>query len=147
MNPVLLIPLGLGAAAVIQATLNQQIAGSWGLARAAMLNVSIAFACALTMWLYCMAAGLKGELLRGSLEAAAFRAWWVLPGVFGFAIVVGLPWAVAKVGALPTFVSLVAAQMVTSALWDRYVSGVPLNLSRVLGAVLAVASVFLAGRR
>ncbi len=147
MNPVLLIPLCLGAAAVFQATLNQQIAGRWGLASAAMLNVSMAFACALVMWLYCVMNGIRGDMLRASFEPAAFRAWWVLPGVFGFGIVVGLPWAVAKVGALPTFVSLVAAQMVTSALWDRYVSGVPLNFSRVLGAVLAVASVFLAGRR
>jgi transporter family-2 protein len=147
MNLVILLPLGIGAAAVLQATINRQIAGQWGLAPAALLNTSIALLCAIGLLGYCVAAGPRGGLLRVAFEPASFRAWWLLPGLFGFAIVVGLPWAVGKAGALPTFVSMVAAQMLTSALWDRYALGVAWEPSRVLGAVLAIASVWLVGRQ
>ena len=147
MNLVILIPLCLGAGAVAQAAMNRLIAERSGLALAAILNTSVAVACSLGLLTYCLASAQRTGLLRVSFDAASFRAWWLLPGLFGFSIVVGLPWAVSKAGALPTFVSLVAAQMVTSALWDRVAYGVPLNASRTVGAVLAVASVLLVGRR
>ena len=149
MKPFILIPVCLGMAAVVQATLNRQVAERWGLAPAALVNTLVATVCTLAFLAYCSlsGSGAREGMLRVAFDAASFRAWWLLPGLFGFAIVVGLPWAVGKAGALPTFVSLVAAQVVASVLWDRFVDGVPLSASRVLGAVLAVASVLLAGRR
>lgn len=147
MKLVMLIPVCLGAAAVVQAALNRQIADRWGLAPATMLNTVIATTCTIVMLAYFMASAPRTDIFRVSFAASDFRLWWLLPGFFGFAIVVGLPWAIGKAGALPTFVSLVAAQMVTSAIWDRVVSGIPLNASRALGAALAVASVLLVARR
>jgi transporter family-2 protein len=147
MNLVILIPVCLGAGAVAQAAMNRQIAERWGLAPAAILNTSVAIACSLGLLAYCLASAARVGLLRVSFDVASFRAWWLLPGLFGFGIVVGLPWAVGKAGALPTFVSLVAAQMVTSALWDRFVYEIPLNASRAVGAALAVASVLLVSNR
>jgi bacterial/archaeal transporter family-2 protein len=146
MNLAILLPLCIGAAAVLQATMNRRIAESWGLAPTALLNTLIALLSVAAMLGYCLTAGARTGLLRVAFEPASFRWWWLLPGVFGFAIVVGLPWAVGKAGALPTFVSLVAGQMVASALWDRFALGIALDPSRTLGATLAIASVWLVGR-
>jgi len=147
MNLAILLPLCLGAVAVLQATLNRQIAERWGLAPAAILNTSIAVLCSTALLVYCLASGSRSGLLRVTFEPGALRWWWLLPGAFGFAIVVGLPWAVGKAGALPTFVSMVAAQMLASALWDRFALGIAWDGSRALGAVLAIASVWLVGRQ
>jgi transporter family-2 protein len=147
MKLVILIPVCLGAAAVAQATLNRQIAERWGLAPAAVLNMSIAFACGLALLGYFMASAPRTDLFRVSFDLAGFRPWWLLPGLCGFGIVIGLPWAIGKVGALATFVSFVAAQMAVSAIWDRVAYGMPFNATRTIGAALAVASVLLVGRR
>jgi transporter family-2 protein len=143
----ILIPVCLGAAAVIQATLNRQIAERWGLAAAAVLNTLIATVCSVAMLVYFMASAPRTDIFRTSFAAADFRAWWLLPGLFGIGIVVGLPWAVGKAGALPTFVSFVAAQMLTSAVWDRVVFGIPFSASRAIGAALALVSVLLVSKR
>lgn len=147
MSSLLLVPVCIGVVAVVQATLNKEIAERWGLAPTTLLNTAVALACTVAFLGYCWVGAPREGMLRVSFDASSFRAWWLLPGLFGFAIVVGLPWAVSKAGALPTFVALVAAQVVASALWDRFVVGIPFSTSRVLGALLAVASVVLAGRR
>ena len=146
MNLAILLPLFIGAVAVLQATLNRQIAERWGMASAVLLNTSIAGVCSIALLGYCLSAGARTGLLRVTFDPASFRWWWLLPGVFGFSIVVGLPWAIGKAGALVTFVALVAAQMLTSALWDRYALNVPWDASRGLGAALAIVSVWLVGR-
>ncbi|HMI94169.1 MAG TPA: DMT family transporter [Polyangiales bacterium] len=146
MNLVILLPVFIGAAAVLQATMNRHIADRWGLAPAVLLNTSIAGLCSLALLAYCSSAGARSGLLRVAFEPASFRWWWPVPGLFGFAIVVGLPWAVGKAGALPTFVALVAAQTVTSALWDRFALGIAFDFTRALGSLLAIASVWLVGR-
>ena len=147
MKLVILIPVCLGAAAVAQATLNRQVAERWGLAPAAVLNTAIAFTCGIVLLAYFVASAPRADIFRVSFDLADVRLWWLLPGLFGFGIVVGLPWAVGKVGALATFVSFIAAQMAVSAVWDRVVYGIPFSAPRTIGAALAVASVLLVGKR
>jgi uncharacterized membrane protein YdcZ (DUF606 family) len=146
MQAELAVPLVLGVAAVLQAALNQQIAAHTGLAAATALNMLVAVVCAVGFALFCALRGEASGLLRWSPDAAAFRLWWLVPGLVGFLIVLGLPWAVQRTGALSTFVALVAAQMLASALWDRFVGGVPLSTPRLCGALCTVAGVLLAGR-
>ena len=146
MNLVILLPLCIGTAAVLQATINRHIAERWGMASTVLLNTTLAALCSIALLAYCLNAGARTGMLRVAFDPASLRWWWLLPGLFGFSIVVGLPWAVSKTGALPTFVAMVAAQMLTSALWDRFALGVPWSSSRVLGAGLAIASVWLVGR-
>jgi transporter family-2 protein len=144
MSIALFVPIVLGVLSVLQATFNRHIAREWGLAPAAVLNTAVAVVLSLAFVAYCVWRGSDGGLLRVSFDARLMRGWWLLPGCFGIALVVGLPWAVAKLGTLPVFVGLIAAQVVTSALWDRLVDGASLSPQRIAGAVLAVASVALA---
>lgn len=141
MSIALLVPLLLGVVAVFQATLNRQIAQAWGFAPAVLLNALVVVALGLVFLGYCALRGPDSGFLRVSFDQSLVRAWWLLPGIFGFAIVLGMPWAVARLGALPMFVSLVAAQVVTSAVWDHFAEGIPLTAPRVLGALLAVTGV------
>lgn len=146
MQTELLVPFLLGVAAVLQATLNKEIAAHTGLALATALNMVVAAACALAFAVLCRFRAEPEGLLRWNLDGSAFRLWWLLPGIVGFLIVLGLPWAVQRIGALSTFVALVGAQMLASAAWDRLVGGIPLSAPRVLGALCTVAGVVLLSR-
>jgi transporter family-2 protein len=129
--------------AVAQVTLNGRLAKQSGLATAVVLNTAIALALAVCFAAWCALRGPTTGLYRVHLDPSLFRWWWLLPGCFGFSLVVGLPWAVQKLGALATFVALIGAQMVASVIWDRWVEGTELTLPRALGAVFAVVGVAL----
>jgi len=143
MSLALLVPIVLGVLTVLQATFNRHIARVWGLPPAAMLNTLVALILCSAFVAYGVWRGAESGASRVTFDPGLMRAWWLLPGCFGCALVVGLPWAVARLGALPVFVGLVGAQVVTSALWDRLVDGAPLSGPRLAGALLAVASVVL----
>jgi uncharacterized membrane protein YdcZ (DUF606 family) len=143
MPIALLVPLVLGFMAVAQVTLNGRVAMQWGLAPAAVLNMIVALSLAVCFAAWCAFRGPSSGLYRFHVDASLVGWWWFLPGCFGFSLVVGMPWAVQKLGALATFVALIGAQMVASMLWDALVEGTALTLPRLLGAAFAVAGVAL----
>ena len=140
MKLALLVPFILGCLAVVQVALNKRIAASMGLTQAVILNAFVLLAVAVAFWLYARATrGDFGEWMSGSGGPGDFALWWIVPGLCGLTLVAGMPWAVQRIGALQTFVALVAAQMVFSLAWDYFVDGIPVNVPRVIGAGLAVA--------
>ena len=147
MSSALLVPLVLGAVAVLQATINREVARTWGLAPTALLNMTVALVASAVFLGYCVWRGDSGGLLRVNFDASDVRGFWLMPGLFGCALVLGLPWAVARLGATSVFVSLVGAQIVTSAAWDWLAAAQGLSPQRLLGAVLAIVSVVLANWR
>lgn len=146
MQVALVVAFVLGIVGVLQATLNKQIAAHTGLAAATAINMLVATTCALAFALLCAMRGDQTGALRWSLPASTFQVWWLLPGMIGFLIVLGLPWSVQRIGALSTFVALVGAQMLTSALWDHFATGIPLTASRIGGALCTIAGVVLLAR-
>jgi bacterial/archaeal transporter family-2 protein len=147
MSMALLVPLFLGIAAVAQVTLNSRVAGQSGLPTAAVINMTVGITLAASFATWSVWRGSGAGLYRFQLEPSAMRWWWVLPGVFGFSLVVGMPWAAQKLGALATFVALIGAQMVAGMAWDRWALGTPLTVPRVLGAAFAMAGVALTAWR
>jgi transporter family-2 protein len=143
MPTELIVPLVLGIAAVLQATLNREIANHTGLAAAAALNMLVAAVLALAFAGFCALRKAPDGLLRWQVAGQDFRLFWLLPGLIGFLLVLGLPWVIERAGALATFVVLVAAQVLASTLWDRFAAGIPLSMPRVLGALCTVAGVVL----
>jgi len=65
----------------------------------------------------------------------------------GYSIILGLPYAMTELGALKVFVGFVAAQVITSLLWDGFVDGIEMTAYRVLGATLSIAGVVLVSLR
>ncbi|MET0593137.1 MAG: DMT family transporter [Polyangiaceae bacterium] len=143
MSNALFVPIVIGVMAVAQVTLNSRVAAQSGLGTATAINMTIGSSLAAAFAFWCASRGPGGGLYRFELNPSLIRWWWFLPGCFGFSLVVGLPWAVQKLGALATFVSLIGAQMVAGMAWDALAGGAALTLPRVLGAAFAVAGVAL----
>ena len=143
MNAALLVPFTLGCLAVVQVALNKRIAGVMGLTQAVILNAAVLLAVAIAFWVYARGARAEfGGWMAGTGGPADFQLWWVIPGLCGLTLVAGMPWAVQRIGALQTFVLIVAAQILFSIVWDQFVEGVQVSVPRVAGAGLAIAGAF-----
>lgn len=142
MSMWVILPFALGGLAVFQAGFNRRIAAAWGLAPATMLNTAVLLVVGLSfLWWSSAHRSARPQFFQpgGSLEQ--FRLWWLLPGLFGFSLLTGLPYALDKMGALRVFVVLVASQVMTSLLWDATVEKIDITWPRLVGAGLALGGV------
>jgi transporter family-2 protein len=147
MRWMILIPGFLGVAAVLQGGLNRQIAARVGLPNTVLLSATMLLLASLALWVvaYRMPAALPWYLqLKG--HRGLFAAWWVVPGLLGLALVLGIPFAIERVGAFPVFLGVLAGQLLTSLVWDALLEGRPLTPMKVCGALLALAGAALVGR-
>ncbi len=141
MRWLVLLPGFLGLAAVLQGGLNRQIMGSWGLAQAALLNTLVLLAAVGVLLLVVkLRPAALPDLFQARGALAEARWWWLIPGLCGFALVTCIPFAIPRLGAFPVFLGILAGQLIASLAWDAAMEGRPLTLSRVCGALLAVAA-------
>lgn len=144
MRWLILLPGFLGVAAVLQGGLNRQIMGAWGLGQAALLNTLVLLAAVGVLLLVVkLRPSALPELFQGRGGIGDLRWWWLLPGLCGFALVTCIPFAIPRLGAFPVFLGILAGQLIASLAWDAVMEGRPLSLSRLGGALLAVAAVAL----
>jgi transporter family-2 protein len=144
MNYSILIPLFLGMIGILQGTINRQVASHIGVAQATLItNMATVFIC---MGFYFFAK-YNQELLPNIFHIKApfstYKWWFIFPPIFGFLIVAGMPFAFSKLGAVKVTVGLIAAQMITSVVWDFIVDDIRLNLLKIGGIILAFLSVIL----
>jgi bacterial/archaeal transporter family-2 protein len=137
----------LGTAVVLQVSINRQIALRWGLAPAVLLNALVLTAAASLFYVVARLQGGGGFVLRTDTSLGEMRWWWILPGVFGFALVTLLPWATHNIGFQRVFVALVATQLAASVLWDVIFERIPFSMPVAVAVVLAVACVALVSLR
>lgn len=142
------LPVFLGIAAVIQGGLNRQISNQWGLASAVLFNTLVML---MFMALLLVIAKWRPEWLpqffRMKGGFTAFRWWYLVPGLCGLALVVGIPFAIQRVGTLPVFLGILGGQMVMSLAWDALVEHRPLTTLRLAGAGVAILSAWMVGRQ
>lgn len=140
----LLTSMVFGFMCVLQNGLNRQIGQQSGLASVLLINALMillaAIALVLTVFYF---PSRFGTFLAGSGSSFDFKWWYLLPGLFGFSIIAGLPYCMNKIGALAVFVVFVTAQVVASMLWDNLVDGMPLTLTKISGAAIALIGVIL----
>ncbi|MCP3063840.1 DMT family transporter [Myxococcus sp. K38C18041901] len=145
MRFVSLVPLLCGLAVVAQGGLNKRFAGQWGLLSAVLMNMVVATVA--TFAVYAVARtvpGLWPEAGAAEGRFSGFTPWHLLPGLCGVVIVVGMPWAIGRLGAVQSVLLLMAAQLVTSLIWDAMVEGRPATTARVLGSAVAFAGAAIA---
>ena len=137
MRFITLVPMLCGLAVVAQAGLNRRFAGQWGLMSAVLVNMVVATVVTFAVYLTVRAVpGLWPEAAsQGRLSG--FTPWHLLPGLCGVVIVLGMPWAMSRLGAVQSALLLMAAQLLTSLVWDAMVEGRPATFPRVLGSGLA----------
>lgn len=143
MNIWTLLPLLLGTAVVIQGTLNFHLSSAWGLPTVVLVNGTVFFlAC---VFLYFLARH-QPQLLPHFFQiknVAAIPWYFWIPGLCGFSLVLGVPMAIQNLGATPTFVLIVSAQVLCSFFIDWIHLKQPLSLVRLSGALLVLAGVVL----
>ena len=150
MKPILLVPVTVGTVVVLQAGINRLVATRYGLPVAVLLNASMFLATAAGLWAFARWRGTgmpPGLGLPPDAPPFQLQAWYLIPGICGFLAVLGGPLAMAQLGALRTFVVVIAAQVVASAAWDWAVLHQPPGWQRVTGGALAVAGVIVASWR
>lgn len=146
MRLISLVPLLCGLAVVAQAGLNRRVAGQWGLLSAVLMNMVVATVATFGVYavarsvpgLWPEAAPAQGRLFDG------FTPWHLVPGLCGVVIVLGMPWAIGRLGAVQSVLLLMAAQLLTSLVWDAMVEGRPPTLARVVGSAVAFAGAAIA---
>lgn len=142
---VYLIPIFLGLAAVLQAGINRQIVPQWSLTGAVLMNVLVLCVTVLAVYGIMRLLPIKiPELFRLQAPTGAFAWWWVLPGILGYLIISGMPFAVMHLGAARVFVAVITAQMISSLLWDYYIEGITATPQRLVGCLLATVGAFVA---
>lgn len=149
MNLMWTVPVIVGLAVVLQGGFNRQVSTQWGLATTVFVNGIVFLVVSLVLWgAMKLRPGLLPREFLPPETAGAVAAWRViLPGVFGVVIVTGLPWAIARMGALGAVLILLVTQLVVSMVWDLVVEDVPIQPMRVVGAGLALVGAWLAQPR
>ncbi|MEO5668504.1 MAG: DMT family transporter [Bdellovibrionota bacterium] len=137
MNPVVyVLPLIVGLCGVLQGGLNKRLAAEWGLGWV-LMSTSV-------LVLLFSGVLLALDVYPGKMNFSELKWWHALPGVFGFLVVLCIPISIARIGALPSFLIVVASQIVASGAWDKFVEGAELPWTRVAGASLALVGAWLA---
>src|SRR4051794_11523469 len=115
INLYLILPLALGVSVVLQGTINRQMALEYGLGSTVLLNAVVFFILSLGFYLSAKyTPAVVPEFWRMREPTNGFSWSYLLPGVFGFIIVTGLPWAIQNLGPSTTIILLIASQILLS---------------------------------
>lgn len=144
MNWSILIPLFIGCMGILQGTMNRQVAVHIGVAQATLItNAVTVLICLGFYFLVKNNPALVPDFFQVKAPLTTYKWWFIFPPLFGFCIIAGMPFAFAKLGAVKVTVLLIAAQMVTSVIWDLFVEDIGLNIMKVAGIIFALISVTL----
>ncbi|MBC7372129.1 MAG: DMT family transporter [Bdellovibrionaceae bacterium] len=133
------LPLTLGILIVLQGGLNRQIGAHWGLGAAVLLNAGILFAVsALFYGILRWNPEWFPEFLRPRSQVVAPSWWYLIPGVCGFCLVLGLPWSIQSIGSAKSFILVITAQICAGLVWDAVSTGVTPGVWKLIGGALTL---------
>jgi transporter family-2 protein len=135
-----LISAGVGLAIVLQAGANRVLARSWSLSAVLAVGGVVLTLASVALWgLARVSPAAVPDIFRVR-EGGPPVAWWFwIPGLLGFSIVAGIPYAISRIGALPSMALVIAAQLGGSLLWDMWMEGQAITWLRLAGAVVTMA--------
>jgi uncharacterized membrane protein YdcZ (DUF606 family) len=139
MNPYLIFPIAIGLSVVLQGTFNREMAMNFGLASAVLLNAAVFLLVSIALF----AVGkfspqFLPDFIQPRSSDAPFSLVYLLPGIFGFFIVLGVPWSLEKLGPSDTFLFLIISQILLSILLEAYRSqNLPAGM-KMTGAALVI---------
>ena len=142
MNSAIILPITLGIIAILQGAANRVMSNSIGLTYTMLLGNTVTLLVCVMFYFFVKTYPHIFPDFVG-LKTFEMKWWYVIPGVMGFMFVAGLPLAIYKVGAVKTTVGLIAAQMITSSLWDYFFEGISFNMQKGAGVLFAILSVLL----
>lgn len=134
-----------GAFGVWQAGMNKVVADSLGFTFSLLFNgcFFLLFNLLFFMIVYVKPQAFSSEFaIKFALNE--FKWWWVVPGLMGFILVMGLAVSVGRIGAVKTIVISIAAQIIASILWDVFQGGQPIHNLRLIGAGITLLGAIVA---
>lgn len=141
---MLCVPIVLGTFAVMQGGINRVIASEHGLAVAALGNAGVIIVSGLLFFFSVkFFPRLFPHFFHVTSTPYAFQWWYIIPGLLGMCLVIGMPLAISKIGSAQMFVGMIGGQLVGSLLWDFFVEGVELSIKRCLAVLLTFLGVLL----
>ena len=143
-----ILPVLVGAASVLQNTLNKRISESMGLALALLINsvVVLVFSAILFIVVRLLPDSSLPELFRQKGGWSWSDPKLLIPSFCGFLIIAGAPWAISRIGATKVFILMIVAQILVSLLWDYWAESLPVSPLRLVGAALTLVGALLAVR-
>lgn len=142
MNWTLSLPLIIGCLGILQGAMNRLVSNYIGVSQASLItNVGSVIVCIFFYFFVKAYSHLFPELYHVKAPLSTYKWWFIFPPLFGFFIIAGIPFAIAKLGAVKVTVGLIAAQMITSVVWDLVVEDITLNAMKLIGIVFAFLSV------
>ncbi len=149
MKILYILPLLVGSFTIIQGGLNHRIAQVIGVTQAVLISSTISTVILIGLYFLVKT---HTDLLPSFFELKAplmstFKWWYIIPSLAGCAIMLGIPYAMNEFGALTTTILLVAAQVMTSLLWDIFILRHALVPMRIVAACFVLAGVFFSTRK
>ncbi|MGZ3787935.1 MAG: DMT family transporter [Bacteriovorax sp.] len=142
MNWTMTLPLLIGCFGILQGAMNRLVSNYIGVAQASVItNAGSVIICVCFYFLVKAYSQFFPELYHVKAPLSTYKWWFVFPPLFGFLIVAGIPFAIAKLGAVKVTVGLIAAQMITSVIWDLVVEDMTMNAMKLIGIFFAFLSV------
>ncbi len=134
-----------GAFGVWQAGMNKVVADSLGFTASLLFNGVFFLLFNLIFFVFVY---LKPKMVAQEFviqwALSDFRWWWVVPGLMGFILVMGLAVSVGRIGAVQTIVISIAAQIFASIAWDIAQGDHEINKLRLAGAFVTLVGAVLA---
>lgn len=145
MNWFYLMPIMVGIVGVIQGGLNQRLGDKIGLLGAVAMNNAVGFIFSMLL-MFGVLYGIGSTKGMFSIDPSGLKSlqWWFwIPGICGFLVVLGIPFSMKSLGATKVFLLIIAAQLVSSILWDFFVEGLGVSWERLVGSALALSGAYL----
>ncbi len=133
------LPIALGVTVLTQGILNRQIGAAWGLSTAVLINAAVFFL--LSAGLFLLGKywpGVLPEFLRYRDAGTGFKMTFLIPGICGFILVLGLPWALQNIGPSKSFLLLIASQILASLITDQWIFSQPVPAMKWLGGAITI---------
>ncbi len=145
MNLYLILPLILGMTVVTQGALNRRVSADWGLTWTVFLNASLFF---VVSFILLMTTKYLPQILPEYLKVDQFstekvRWFYLVPGLCGFFLVLGVPWSLQINGPSKTFILLIVAQIILSLVLDKFVFEATVSFTKLVGAALVMTGALL----
>lgn len=150
MNTFLILPVILAFSVVSQGLLNKKVGAEQGLAFAVFLNAIV----------FLIVSGILFFISKNFSESVpAFlklptdsknifsieNAWYLIPGLCGFVLVLGIPWSLQNLGSAKTFIILIVSQIILSLLAEKFYFQNEVSLLKMAGALVALVGAVMVG--
>ena len=141
-----LIPIFVGTLVVLQSTLNRSLGAQIGLSTAVTINAAVFLGASFVFWIMTRTFPDFFPSMMPPKTSFSHIDWkwhYIIPGMSGFLLVLGLPWAIQQIGASRAITLLVSTQVVVGLLWEIFITHTPVSWIRIFGAVLVILGSYL----